>query len=106
MPRLEKSRRQMWRTERDQNDHHHYRREGQRYSETPGMLWPEGIEQAHDQEHADRCERNVVAQDLDPRDILSSGSDVAQCRPTAESSRYRQVSNEQQRPYHREQASL
>src|SRR5262245_903131 len=100
MRSLKKSRGQMRRAECDQNDYYNCRGQRQRYSETPGMLWPEGIEHAHDQEHADRCERDVIAQELDPSDILRPGSDVAQCRPTAESGRYRQVSNEQQRPYY------
>ena len=43
MPWLEKSRGQMRRAERDQKDHYHYRRQSQRYSETPGVFRPKTV---------------------------------------------------------------
>ena len=51
-------------------------------AKTAGMFWPEIINQAHDQQHADRGERDVLASKFDPVDVLRAGSDVTQ-EPTS-----------------------
>ena len=44
----------------------------QGYGKTSGMLRPKKVDQAHDQKHDDRCERDMVAEKFNPRNVLSA----------------------------------
>ena len=77
-------RRQVRRANADQNDDYDQRWHREGDSETAGMFWAEIIDRAHDQEHRDGGERDVVAEKLDPRNVLGAGSNVGQSRPAAE----------------------
>ena len=48
------------------------------------MFRAEIIDRAHDQKHRDGGERDVVAEKLDPGDVLRAGRDVGQSGPAAE----------------------
>ena len=40
------------------------------------MFRPEIIDHRHDQEDANRCQADVIPQELEPGDVLSAGRDV------------------------------
>ena len=70
MPRLKKVGGEMRRAERDQDNDYQRSRQRQCHSETAGMFWPEIVNQAHDQQHANRRERDVLASKFDPFNVL------------------------------------
>ena len=70
------------------------------------MFRSEIIDQAHDQQHADRRERDVLASEFDPIDVLRAGSDVAKRRPPTQRCSDRKIRQQQQRTDYREQSSL
>ena len=76
MPRLEEMGGEMRRAERNQKDDDHCSRQRQSYGEAAGMFWPKIIDQAHDQQHSNRRERDMVTRHPDPFDVFRAGGDI------------------------------
>src|SRR5881227_486848 len=72
LARLKEMRRQVRRANADQNDDYDQRWHREGDSETAGMFWAEIIDRAHDQEHRDGGERDVIAEKLDPGDVFGA----------------------------------
>ena len=92
----------------DSNQHQNNdcRRNGQRDGQASAVLWPEIIQPAHENQHPDRGQADMVAQHLDPDDLFRAGGDVTQARPAAERRRHGEIGQQEQGAHHREQSAL
>ena len=104
--RLEKRGRQMRHTDPDQRHDHERRRHGQQHREAPTVFRSEIIQPPDEEQHPNRGQADVLAQHLDPDDLLRAGSDVTQSRPAAERGRHCQIGQQEQRAHDGEKTSL
>ena len=86
---------EMRRTNRNEYNDYDCSRQRQRDSKTAGMLRPEKIDQAHDQQHANGGECDVVAQHFDPFHVLRAGGDIRKRGPTAQRRRHCEIGQQQ-----------
>ena len=104
--RLKKRGRQMRHTDPDQRHDHDRRRHGQQHREAPTVLRSEIIQPPDKEQHRNRGQADVIAQHLDPDDLLRAGGDVTQSRPAAERGRHRQIRQQEQRTHDGEKTAL
>ena len=96
--RLEITRREMRRADKNQSEHGQDSRYSKDHSKATAMSWPVKVDQTHDHEDADSGENDVLFQNWNV--------EITESRPSAQRCRNRQVRNEQERADYGKQPAL